>query len=237
MSSPWDPIERIEGMQSVVGPASINVVLADAVASVPYEGIWVPWLYSKFGSVEVYGSMSTLSCQLYSTNRIDPLNSYVVTVGGTLTVGDTLTVGATTPSGVLVATYTTVAGDTTTTMAAGLAAYINQSIAFASLGFTATNNAAVLTVNWPSIAPPSGMIPYTTSNPAVAQTVTLTTSVSGSATETMTVTCGVDGSTVGSAMTTLGNVVSLPTVRWLKLRVTTLTGSGAVIDAIAQGAA
>lgn len=234
VASPYDSIVRIEGIPSVQGPTSISAVLLDNIAAVPYEGIWVPWLFTKQGSLELSGTISTLSCQLYGSNSLSPLNSYQITVGGTLTIGDVLSAVFTTPSGTVTAVYTTAAGNTTTNMAAGLAAFINTSMSFAALGFTASSAGAVLTVFWPSVAPPP-VVPYTTSSTATAQVVTVATSVVGSATETMTVAAGVGGSALGSAITALGMTQFTYTARWLKIRLTTLTGGS--VTAIAQGTA
>ena len=71
------------------------------------------------------------------------------TIGGTATPGDAvaLTVTSTVVAGSpLTVTYAVVPGDTTTTIAAGLAALINGSTALANAGITATSAGPVVTV-------------------------------------------------------------------------------------------
>lgn len=234
MAVPTDPIVRVEGLSAISGPASINSTLLDAVSVANYEGVWAPWLFVKQGSLEVSGTFATLSCQLFGTNQINPLNSYAITIAGSFTAADIITLNFTTPLGVLAATYTVSGGDTATVAAAGLKNFINTSSAFSAQGFQASNVAGVLTVTWPT-PPFLGAGSYSTSNPAYSPIVTVTSSVSGSATETVAVAAGSGGSALGSAITASGMTQFTLSARWLKVRITTLTGGN--VTAIAQGTA
>ena len=236
-ASPYDPLVRIEGLPSISGPASINAMLLDMVSSTPFEGIWVPWLFVKQGSLEVSGSMSTLSLQLYGTNLLYPVNSYTITCGGTANTGNVVQLNFTTPLGVFQAAFTDTTGNTTTQIAQGIVASINTNAVLASFGFQASNLANVVTVTWPSQVPTVVLPGYSTTTPSVLQVVTIATNVTGSATETLAVAAGTTGSAVGSAITSLGMTQFTLSARWLKVRLTTLTGGGANITAVAQGTA
>lgn len=235
-ASPYDPLVRIEGIPAVSGPTSINATLLDNIQATPYEGIWVPWLYTKQGSIEISGSFSSLSASLFGTNSLNPLNSYTITVGGTAATGNTITLTVITPSGTFSVTFNDTTGNTTTQIAAGVVAAIAASTLLSSLGFQATNLANVITLTWPS-SPPPGSFPYTTSSPPVAQVVTLTVTASGTASETFAVASGVGGSSLIASITALGMTQFSVSARWLKVRLTTLTGGGANVTAIAQGTA
>jgi hypothetical protein len=236
-ATPYDPLLTVEGIQAVNGPAAINAILLDSVTTANYEGIWVPWQFVKQGSLELSGSMASLSCQLLGTNSRAPLNSYVITFAGTETTDDVVTVNFVTPVSTLTATYRVLASDTSTSVAAGIGAFINTHANFAAYGLQASNVAGVLTVTWPSYTPSAGGVPWTTSSPPIAPFISVTSSVSGGATETVAVAPGTGGSLLGSAITALGLTQFTFSSRWLKIRVNTLTGGGAVITAIAQGTA
>lgn len=236
VASPFDPLVRVEGIPAVSGPTSISAILLDAITATPYEGIWVPWLFTKQGSLEVSGSMSTLSLQLFGTNAINPVNSYVITVGGTAATGNVVTFTFITPTGTFTASFTDTTGNTTTQIAAAVVAAINSNSILSSLGFQAANLANVITVTWPSASPP-GSFPYTTSSPSIAQVVTMTATASGTASETFAIAAGSGGSSLGSAITAFGMTQFTVSTRWLKVRLTTLTGASANVTAIAQGTA
>lgn len=233
--APYDSLTKIEGIQAVNGPASINATLLNGVTSAIFEGIWVPWLFVKQGSLEISGSFASLGCQLVGTNALNPVNSYVFTIGGSATNNDVINITFAIPGASLLATTTVVTSETVTAMAAALAAFINTSAAFAAYGFQATNLAGVLTVTWPNTFPTSGV--YSTSQPPVSPIVIPTTAVSGAATETVTTAAGVGGSNIGASITAAGMTQFTISSRWLKVRVTALTGGGANVTAIAQGTA
>jgi hypothetical protein len=234
VSTPYDPWVKIEGIPAVSGPTSINATLLDTVVTPNYEGIWVPWQFVKQGSLEISGTFATLSCQLIGTNSQNPFNSYVITFGGSATNGDVVTVNFATAVATLVATIPIVTSEATPTMATALAAFINTSAIFATYGFQAVAIASAVTVTWPSFYPIS-IGAFSTSSPPPAPAVLITSSVSGGATETVTVTAGTGGSSMGSAITALGMTQFSLSARWIKIRVTTLTGGN--VTAIAQGTA
>lgn len=235
MASPSDPMVRIEGLSAINGPASINAVLLDLVTSAGYEGVWVPWLFTKQGSLEISGTFATLSCQLWGTNAINPLNSYTVTITGSATAADVITLTFVTVPGTITASYTVAGGNTVTQMAAGLVAAVLANQAFAQQGIQATNVAGVVTVTWPSPAPFYGQGAYSTNNPGYAPNINLTAAVTGSATESVAIAPGAVGSSLGSAITAAGMTQFTFSSRWLKLRITTLTGGN--VSAVAQGTA
>lgn len=237
---PYDPFLRIEGLTAVNGPASINAVLLDSVTSVPYEGVWFPWMFVKQGSLEVSGSMSTLSCQLYGTNAMAPTNSYTITMTGTAATGNNLTTNLILPTGTITAVFADTTGNTTTQIATGVAAAINTAVQASTpmWGIVATSATNVVTITWPAIPPTQGGGGFVSqSSPAIAPMMAITTAVSGSASETMTLAAGSTGSAVGSAITALSMTQFTVSARFLKVRITTLTGGGANITATAQGSA
>lgn len=114
-----------------------------------------------------------------------------ITIGGTVAAGNVMTLTFTgnmiTGSPVSV-TYTCVAGDTDTTVAAGLAAAINADAALDSAGFSASSASGVITVNQPIT---SGQVRYTGTTTGsetitVPTTPTDTLTVATRATETVT---------------------------------------------------
>lgn len=112
------------------------------------------------------------------------------TIGGNLTVGDglQLTATSTTISGSPVTvTYTARAGDTTTSMAVGLAAAVNANAAITAVGAYAVAAVGVVTLYWPATLSP---------------TIVWTEHVTGSATETISISTGSGGSG-GVAISTL----------------------------------
>lgn len=235
MAYNWDPFVKIEGIPSTNGPTSINAILIDNISTVPYEGIWVPWMYTKQGSLDVFGTFATLSLQLYGTNQTSPMNSWTVTMGGTATNNDVVTLNIATQTGTIAVPITITTAETTTQMAAALAAAVNTNSSCAAQGITASSNAAVMTLSWPSPAPAQTMFPYTTSMPAVTPLISLSSSVSGAATETVGIAAGTGGNTIGAAITAASLTQFTASARWLKIRVTTLTGGN--LTAIAQGSA
>lgn len=119
------------------------------------------------------------------------------TLTGTLTFADGLQLIATSTAiagSPVTVTYTTRAGDTLTTMAAGLVALINSTPALTAVGVFASNVAGLITIFWPSTVSPN---------------IVWTRNVTGAGTEVITIgttTPSVGGVTVTSLFTgTLGN--------------------------------
>jgi hypothetical protein len=224
-------------------PFAIAALLADSIvaANLPYEGLWVPVKFAKAASIELSGSISTLALDIWATNQFNPLNTYTVTVGGSETDGDMLNLIFTNPllpNGSETVTLTTSGGESTTAIAAALAAGVNADQNLAVLGFRATSAAAVVTILWPSL--PGFAINTEEGSPPVGSTTILTTSKSGGATETLTVAVGADGEKLnGTSITALGltNYTSSMPVGYIKTRIGTLTGTGANITAALAAAA
>ena len=100
----------------------------------------------------------------------------VVTITGSLTLGDGLQLIATSSAltgSPITVTYTTKAGDTVTSMAAGLVTVINANAVLSAAGVWSSSLAGVVTIFWPS---------------TVSPTIVWTKNVTGSATEVLTVT-------------------------------------------------
>lgn len=214
-------------------PYGIIVPVAPGIKAANFEGVWAPISGAKLATLELYGSMSTLSLQLYGTN--DPLiagdNAYTITIGGTITNGDTLTAtfaNASLPIGSEAVTIPVVTADTTTTLATKLAAAINADANLLALGFSATSAAAVVTVSFPSFAPGSGAAGNGVQ--ANANLTQITISTTGSSTETGTVATTTTGTALGSAIAAFGLTALTVLPAFIKARVTTLTGTNAIIN-------
>ena len=220
------------------GPFSESAIVVSALlGSVPTEGLWSFVGWSKVGSIELAGSMATLSCQLYGSNQPDaPANTYTVTLAGSgYASSDTVSLvfgNQNLSAGSLTITYTLGSGESATTVATKLAALIGSS-KLAALGFQASSLAGVITITYPSgAATGAGGSP---SSPLPSNFTTVTGSASGS--ETVTVAAGTNGSVLGSAITALGLTAVTPLPRWVIGRITTLTGTGAAVTATFHGAA
>lgn len=234
-----DPVAKFDTIPAISGPFSVNSFLLDTitVAETPFEGVWVPTWMAKAGSVEVIGaSISTLSIQLYGTNALNPTNSQAITVAGSVVSNDveTLTFSSPNlPAGSVAVNFTATA-NTTANAAAGLAAAINATPALAALGVVASVVSSVVTVAWPSQPPASGAPAWTNmTNPGPQNTLSIVGSSTGSATF-----AGVNGSsgtTLGSAITSAGATQLTGIFRYIKARLNTLTGTGAVVSAQYQG--
>lgn len=216
------------------GPMAITANLLDSVAAAPFEGLWVPTRYAKQGSCDVLGTFSALDVELYISNGDgDPGNQWVATIGGTVTTGDTLTLtfkGPYFPTGSHTVSYTTVGGNTTTTIAAALAAAIVGDSTLAALGISASNSSAVMTITWPSMPPTAAAGSFTSpSSPVVGNLLTVSASVSGSATETVTFTTGTNGVDIRTISTVGVFGLSMP-FRWLKARLISMTGSSITMN-------
>lgn len=226
------------------GPFDIGLQLLDNATAATTEGLWLPTQFAKVGTVELAGSMSTVSVSLVGTNQLlAPLNQYTLTIASTVATGDVITVKATNSNilgGSASVSYTTIAGDTTTTIAAGLAALINASAGtrgMAAAGITASSTAAVITVSFPSVFPNAGTENYNYATNVGAGNIT-TFAGTSTGSETVTV-AGVTtiGSAIGSAITALGLTSITLLTRWTRARMTTLTGANAFINATFCGSA
>ena len=225
------------------GPAVLNAALLDNAATATTEGLWMPTGFGKSGSVEIAGSMSTVSVSLLGTNQIaEPLNEFTLTLGGSATATDTVTVELDNPNiagGKATVTYTVAVSDTLTIIAAALAALIAQNTGFQGAGVVAQSVVAVITVSFPTIYP-RGANDTPSYGTLFANQCTFSgsslASGGGAGSETVTV-AGVTtlGSAIGSAITALGITALTIVPRWLRARMTTLTGSGAFINANFNG--
>jgi hypothetical protein len=215
------------------GPYGLIAPLVPGIISVPYNGPWVPIAGAKALSMEVAGSISTLSLVLYGTNdeNVSAVSDYIITIGGTITNNDTIVATFTNPNlpgGSEAVTIPVVTADTTTTLAAKLAAAINADTNLAGLAITASSVAAVVTVQFPSVAPGESNS-YT--GPPLANTTQISTAVTGGASETAVVGVTETGTAIGSAITALGlTAVAAPLPAFIRAAMTTLTGTNAIIN-------
>jgi len=226
------------------GPQNGQSLLVDGVTAVPYEGVWLPASFYKAATLEVGGSISTLSLQLYGTNALEqPLNTVTVTVGGSKTTGDVLNIeviNQNLSNGNVTVSYTVLSGDSINSTAAALAALINANAGLQTLGLSAIAVGGVITITFPSA--PSNLANNPSlgspSAPLTQNQCAFVLTKSGGASETLTLANGTDGTVLGSAITALGlTAVSPLPVRWIKARVTTLTGGGANVSAALAGTA
>lgn len=211
-------------------PLDLSALMAQASAA-PFEGVWIPVGYAKVASVEVEGTFSGLSVQLIGSNSIEPPdNKSTVTIGGSVTADDVVTLTFTNPllpAGSTTAHYTVLSGDTTTLIAAGVAAAINANPLLAALGIRGAGALAVVTVAYPSTSPneaPEGSSPTA---PSSQNSTLITGAVSGAATETVTVANASVGQNVGAALIAKGLTQLAITPRWLKAQIGTLNGGSA----------
>ena len=223
-------------------PYDIGLQLLDHATAAGTEGLWLPTSTAKEGSIEVSGSMSTLSISILGTNQLpEPLNQFTATVGGSATSGNVVTLDAVNsniPGGAASVSYVVSSTDTLAAIAAALAALVNTTngqATMASCGITAQAVSTAITLSFPSIWPAANTesYPYGT-----ARSNATVFSGSSNGTETITIAPVTTlGSVIGGAITALGiyEVPMLP--RWMRARLTTLTGSGAFIDSTFAGPA
>jgi hypothetical protein len=227
-SAPANPNVITQTASTFIAPVDALSWLLANVTTAPYEGLWLPNKFSSPPSLEVFGSEETLSLQLLGTNADAPSNEQTLTLAGTFAEGDILTLNFTPPGGpAKVVTSTLGANPTSTTAAAELASAVNAAQPF---GVSAQATAGVITLTYPSWQ--SGD-PYQ-QNTSVRQNL-FTISAATTGAETFAVASGTDGSTLGAAITALGIIQLAVNPRWIKARVTTLTGSGALISAALHG--
>lgn len=237
-----DPIARYDPFP-INGPFGISLNLLNQ-SVLNAEGVWVPAGCMAAGTLELTGSMSTVGVDVYGSNAPGaPLNSYVLTIAGSATAADVVSLTFTSPllPGGEVASYTVAGGNTATVIATALVASIASKARLKALGVTASNLAGVITVNYPSVPlsdPTNGTTFYNTStSPGPANTIGVTSGVSGSATETVALAGVVAGSTkIGTTLAALGLTALTPLpFKWIRARIITLTGGGANITANVYG--
>lgn len=214
-----------------------NALLGQA----PCESPWMPVSFAKSLSFDLEGSLSTISVQLLGSNsQSDPGNSYSITIGGSATANDVLSLQFQNPNltgGTETVSVTAAGGETTAQLATALAAAINADTKLAALQITASVSGSVITVNYPSAAPPNTAEGGSPTAPPNQNTTVITGSVSGSATETITVANASTGASLGSAITAKGMTAVTPLPGWIKAQINTLTGTGASVTGNIHGAA
>jgi hypothetical protein len=213
-----------------VGAYGLNALLLPAAQAVPvYEGPWIQIGGAKDISLELFGSQSTLSVDIYGTNNPNPVNGYTITIGSTVTSGDTITATFTNPNlpgaGTEAVVVTAGSSDTTTTLAVALAAAINADVNLQGCGISAQQAGAIVTINFPSIWPGGDTAGGTPQG--VANFTGVTTTLSAGASETAAVATLTNGTKIGSSLAAFGftELTTLPT--YIKARLQTLTGTGA----------
>ncbi len=215
------------------GPASLYASLLDGVAAAPFEGLWVPAAFAKSLAIILDGTFSAISCEIWISNAsAPPDNEITATIGGSVTATDTVGLkfsGPLLPGGNIVS-YTVQGGDSTTSIAAGIATAINADTRLAALGIGASSASAVITVSWPSIAPNPGVYPPDagTGEP-VTNPMSVTSALSVGASETVTFGNGANG-IKANTLTAAGLTQISGPVRWIKSRLATMTGSSASVD-------
>lgn len=212
------------------GPFGIIAPLIPRITAPPFDGVWVPIVGAKAATLDLSGSMSTLSVDVFGSNLSEqPPNGYALTFGGTITDGDSIILTFNNPNlGVAppAIVIPVVAADTTTTLAAKAAIAINANAALRALSISASSAIAVLTVNFPSIAPGFGAA----GGNAYANITQISAAVTGGATETIAIAVLTSGTKIGASLTALGLTAISILPAYIKCRMTTLTGTGAFIN-------
>lgn len=215
------------------GPQSLFAPLLAGVTAAPFEGLWTPTNFLKYASVDINGPAGSFSITMLGSNsQVWPMNTYTVTVGGSITNLDVATLtftAALLQAGTEPVHYNIASADTTTTIATGLAAAVNADTKLAALGITATSAAAVITVNWPSAGPVSqpGQL-SSPSQPPFSNSLSIAGSVTGGATETLTVAVGGDGDTLETVTAVGLTALTVWPARWVKARLTALASSNTI---------
>jgi hypothetical protein len=219
------------------GPGAVSALLLPAGQAAPvFEGPWVPLAGANSLSLELAGSISSLSVDLYGTNNPSPPpNGYTYTVGGTITNGDTITATFTNPnlpgaSKAIVVPVVT--ADTTDTIGAKLAAAITADPDLSAAGITASDLSSVVTINFPSVYYGNG----SADSAPLANFTGLAASKSGGASETVAVATLTNGTKIGNSLTALGLTAISPLPLFIKARLQTLTGSNANVTAAINAA-
>lgn len=227
------------------GPMAGFLRLVEGAVAAPTQGPWLPCGLFKSVSVDAEGSASTIAAAVRVANTLSPpLNGYTVTIGGTVTAGDVVSVSvASSLAGTVAVSHTAASGDTVGTIAAALASSLQADAALAAAGFVVNEGSAIITMTFPSLAPGmiwqgNGMAIDALGTSPPINCVSVTTSVSGSATETATVGLVNNGTAVGSLSAIPGHfsVTTLP-ARWIQGNVTALSGTGANVNLNLAGVA
>lgn len=212
------------------GPYGIHGLALPGVAAPIYDGCWVPMFGAKLVSLELAGSMDTLGVDVYGSNSLgDPGNGYTITVGGSETDGDIVTLNISNPNlpaGVVNVSHTAAGGETVAQVAAALNTAINAQADLNALGIKSSVLSAVITLSYPSVAAQSGN--SNPSQPGIANPTTVAYT-KGSNSETVTIAVTTNGTKLGSTLAAFGLTALTVVPRWVKARLTTLTGAGATV--------
>ena len=209
------------------GPFSLRAVLLSGQSSAPFEGAWVPLVGCLQATLEVSAvSGTTFSAALWGTNNPDPVNSYSVTVGGTVTAGNVLTL--TFSGGVLFGstsvTYTVQSSDTASTIAAQLAAAVAASSAVAAAGISAQSSGSVVTITYPSGVSPTLPSVTPAGNPTMNQSLNaIQVSAASTGATTLTVATGTSGVSLATISASVMTAIAMP-VSFAKLRLASVSG-------------
>jgi hypothetical protein len=221
----------------VIVPFAQQSKLLDRVSTVPYEGIWTPMMFPKTVAIECVGSWSTVNVNLVVSCALEiPNNTVTVTVGGTIHTGDNLNVtfgNALLTNATQTITYVVQAGDTITTAAAALAALISVHPNLAQCGYQATSVAGAISITFPSNATnlPNNANYLGSPLTPPANNTQFSISVTGTgATTTLTYANGTDGTPITPSLTSNTTQNIQAAYRYIKARLTTLTGSNAYVD-------
>lgn len=177
--------------------ATVPALTGNAIAAWNFDGVNTFYIRTTIDGASPRSTSFSTSIQSSGTETVvfqgNVDESTNATIGGTVTTGDVTSItidNAALPGGEKTISYTSVAGNTTTTIATALKNAINADTNLQAIGLTADSSGAVITL----------------------QTYTnYTASVSGSATETVTLANGNRGTilaTIGGKPTT-GDVVSI----------------------------
>lgn len=219
-------------------PMAGFVWLAQGVTAAPVQGPWLPCSLFSQATAEVYGTYTTVSSGILLANSyFPPMNGYKVAVGGTVTPGDVLSITVTSSvAGVQTVNYTVASGNTLNQIAASLAILLAKNAQLAAAGFLLSEGSGVIVMQFPSLPPGyswsgAGLVASTPASSPPINYVTVSTSVSNSATETMTVGLVNNGPTIQTLNATSPHAL-LPGIpaRWVQGNVSVLTGAGAIVD-------
>ncbi len=211
----------------LLGPFSLRAVLLSGQSSAPFEGAWVPLVGCLQATLEVTAtSGTTFSGSLWGTNNPDPVNSYAVTVGGTVTAGNVLTL--TFSGGVLFSpaavSYTVQSSDTTSTIATQLAAAVAASTAVAVADISAQASGAVVTITYPSGVSPTTPSVAPAGNPTMNQSLNaIEVSASSTGATTLTVANGTSGVSLATLSAGGMSTITMP-ISFVKLRLASVSG-------------
>lgn len=220
------------------GPYAIHGLALDAIGAAPFDGCWVPMFGAKYATLELTGLMDTLGVDVYGSNSLeDPGNGYTLTLAGSETNGDVVALVISNPNllgGSVTISHTASGGEAVAAIAAALAAGINLNAGLNGIGLKATVAAAVITVRYPSFGPQTGN--GNPSQAAVANPTTVAYTQGGNS-ETIAIAVLTTGTKLGSTLAAFGLTAVTAVPRWIKARLTTLTGAGANVSARFSGAA